>query len=142
MDLITLKNRNFEDEFVFTASRSTGPGGQNVNKVNTKVELSFNIRQSGKLTEEEKVIILEKLGRRINKDGELLIISQAGRSQLKNKDKAIQKFYDLLVYALAVKKARIVTRPTAASRRARLEEKKIRSLIKKSRHKPRNMPDD
>ena len=142
MDIITLKSRKLEKEMVFTASRSTGPGGQNVNKVSTKVELRFNVRSSLILTDREKSILEEKLRRRINSEGELLIISQSERSQLKNKEKAIEKFYDLLVASFKVRKPRKATKPTATAKAARLETKRIRSLIKKSRGKSRTLPDD
>ena len=82
---MNIRDRNFEDEFVFQASRSGGPGGQNVNKVSSKVELRFNIETSALLTEEEKGIILIKLANKINKVGELVIIAQTDRSQLRIK---------------------------------------------------------
>ena len=85
-------NRDFSSEFIFTSSKSSGPGGQNVNKVNTKVELRLDIGNSTLLTDEEKEIILDKLSNRINKDGVLIITSQDQRSQLKNKEKAIGFF--------------------------------------------------
>lgn len=142
MDIIALKSRRLETEMVFSASRSTGPGGQNVNKVSTKIELRFNIRQSQILTDAEKTILEEKLKKRINNSGELLIVSQSERSQLMNKEKAIDKFYDLLISALKVRKSRKATVPTIASKSARLKAKKIRSLIKKSRGNTRNIPDE
>jgi ribosome-associated protein len=142
MDITTLKSRKFENEIVFSASRSSGPGGQNVNKVSTKVELRFNIRTSLILTDLEREILEEKLKKRINTEGELLIISQSERSQLKNREKALEKFFDLLISAFKVRKPRKATKPTAASRAARLEAKRIRSLIKKSRGKSRNIHDD
>ncbi len=142
MDITTLKSRKFENEIVFSASRSSGPGGQNVNKVSTKVELRFNIRTSLILTDLEREILEEKLKKRINTEGELLIISQSERSQLKNREKALEMFFDLLISAFNERKPRKATKPTAASRAARLEAKRIRSLIKKSRGKSRNIHDD
>ena len=108
---------------VFSASRSTGPGGQNVNKVSSKVELRFNIRESQILTDEEKTILEEKLRSRINNAGELLIISQSERSQLFNKKKAIDKFYDLLVSAFKVTKQRKATGPTKNLKQQGLKRK-------------------
>lgn len=122
-------------ELVFCTSRSSGPGGQNVNKVNTKVELRFDIPNSGVLSEEEKSIILVKLKSRINNDGILIITSQEERSQLKNKENTIEKFYALIIKALTPVKPRRRTRPTAASKLKRLTEKKKRGE-KKSLRKP------
>jgi len=114
-------------ELHFTFSRSSGPGGQNVNKVNTKVTLRFNIAESALLDEEQKVLLLDKLKNWINKDGDLIIISQTTRSQLKNREEAIQKFYDLLNLALEKKKKRKPTKPSKSSVEKRLKDKKIQS---------------
>ena len=128
-----LRDRNFQDEFVFQASRSSGPGGQNVNKVSSKVELRFNITVSAFLSEDEKVILCSKLVNKINKMGELVLIAQADRSQLKNKEKVIEKFYLLLEKALTPQKKRFRTKPTRASVERRLESKRVQSIIKASR---------
>ena len=128
-----LKKRNFEDEFIFSASRSSGPGGQNVNKVNTKVELRFSVITTLILDEAEKEIILRKLKKKINKEGELLVVSQEGRTQNENKIIAIDKFYDLIAKALTIPIKRKPTRPTLSSKVKRLEKKKIRSKVKKLR---------
>ena len=126
---------DFLPELVFCASRSSGPGGQNVNKVNTKVELRFDVMNSAVLSEEEKSIILTKLKGKINSDGILIITSQEDRSQLKNKETAISKFYTLVTRALTPPKPRRRTKPTAASRLRRLTEKK-KTGEKKSLRKP------
>lgn len=126
----------FEPELQFSASRSSGPGGQHVNKVNTKVELRFNISESPLLTEEEKTILLQKLKNKINKDGELIIVSQEDRSQYKNKEAAIEKFLDMLKKALTPIKKRRPSRPTRASKEKRLEGKKLVSVKKIQRKKP------
>jgi ribosome-associated protein len=125
--------RNFVREFTYSASRSSGPGGQNVNKVNTKVELRFSLFSTTLLTEDEKNIILKKLKKRINKDGELVLVSQAGRTQAENKSIVTLKFYELLAKALTIPEIRRSTRPTLSSRIKRLDEKKIRSTVKKLR---------
>ena len=125
------RERNFQDEFVFQASRSSGPGGQNVNKVSSKVELRFNITSSALLTDDEKIIIGDKLFNKINKSGELVLIAQTDRSQLKNKEKVIEKFYLLLEKALIPQKKRF--KPTKASIEKRLVSKKVKSLIKSAR---------
>ena len=126
----------FEREILFSASRSSGPGGQHVNKVSTKVELRFNISNSELLSEEEKAILLHKLKNKINKDGELIIISQEERSQIKNKEAAIKKFLKILKEALTPIKERKATKPTRASLEKRLEEKRLVSEKKSQRKKP------
>lgn len=122
-----LQNRDFSSEFTFATSRSSGPGGQNVNKVNSKVELRFAVDQSTLLSEREKQVILSKLKNRVNNDGELIITVQTDRSQLKNKEEAVEKFNELVIKALTPRKPRRATRPTKASIERRLETKKQNS---------------
>ena len=128
-----LKNRNFEKEFIFSTSRSSGPGGQNVNKVSTKVELRFNLILTAVFTEEEKELIFRKLKNKITKDGELVLVSQSERTQLMNKIVVIEKFYDLVSKSLTLQKKRRSTRPTLSSKIKRLEGKRVRGNIKKMR---------
>ncbi len=130
-----LISRDFANEFNFSASRSSGAGGQNVNKVNTRMELRYKIATSVKLTEEEKALLLEKLSGRINSEQELILVSQTERTQAGNKDKVTEKFYLLLARALTPRKPRRATRPTLASKEKRLDEKKLISE-KKQRRKP------
>jgi ribosome-associated protein len=130
-----ISDRDFSNELQFSASRSGGPGGQNVNKVSTRVELRFNINYSPLLSEAEKEILLDKLSNRINSEGELILICQTERSQLKNKEKVTEKFYQLLNKALTPKKKRLRTSPTLASKEKRLEGKRLKSLIKEARRK-------
>ena len=130
-----LKDRDFSPEFTITASRSSGPGGQNVNKVSTKVELRFSIMQSTLLTEEEKEIIQTNLSAKINSEGEIVLVSQSERSQLMNKEKAIEKFYALVNKALTPVKKRKPTKPSLAAKEKRLEEKRILSEKKERRKK-------
>lgn len=125
-----VRDRDFQDEFVFQASRSGGPGGQNVNKVSSKVELRFNIANSALLSDDEKVMIAEKLINKINKLGELVLVTQTDRSQLKNKEKVIEKFYQLVNRALTPRKRRLKTKPTKASVERRLETKRVQAKIK------------
>ena len=123
-------------ELVFTTSRSSGPGGQNVNKVNTKVTLKFDVVQSGVLTPEEKEIISAKLHSRITTDGILLLTSQDKRSQLENKQAVIQKFNVLIAKAFEKKKARRSTKPSKGSVEKRITNKKQHSEKKQWRQKP------
>lgn len=122
-------------EFIFQASRSSGPGGQNVNKVNSKIELRFNIQNSVILTDDQKEILLSKLSAKISLDGFLIVISQRDRSQLVNKEDAVRKFYELIEKALRPVKRRKSTRPTRSSVEKRLEGKRIKADIKQSRQK-------
>jgi ribosome-associated protein len=126
--------RDFSEEFVFSATRSSGPGGQHVNKVSTRIELRFDVAGSRLLGDEEKEIILDKLSNRISKDGKLLLVSQTERSQYDNKLKAIEKFYALVRKALTPVKKRKKTTPTSGSRMKRLEGKQLLSE-KKARRK-------
>jgi len=122
-------------EFTFQSSRSSGPGGQNVNKVNSKVELRFNITASSLLTDDQKEILLSKLVSKINLEGTLIVVSQRDRSQLVNKEDAIRKTYELIEKALRPVKKRKSTRPTRSSIEKRLTEKRIKADIKQNRQK-------
>ena len=127
------QNRDFTKELIFQASRSGGAGGQNVNKVATKVELKFHVDSSVLLTDEEKALVHQKLGNRISSEGYLQVVCQEERSQLRNKELCVQRFHDLLRLAFAKQKKRTATRPTKASVRRRLEGKKRQSFKKGNR---------
>ncbi|HEX2969757.1 MAG TPA: alternative ribosome rescue aminoacyl-tRNA hydrolase ArfB [Bacteroidales bacterium] len=133
MTAAELKSRIDPSGFRFSTSRSSGPGGQNVNKVNTKVELRFNINSSPSFTNEEKEIISDRLKNRITAEGDLLIISQSERTQLGNKEEAEEKLFILLAKALTIKPPRKATKPTSASKVKRIETKKKRGYIKSLR---------
>jgi ribosome-associated protein len=128
-----LKARNLEKEFIFSTSRSSGPGGQNVNKVNTKVELRFNLLLTSGFSQTEKERLFEKLKNKINSEGELILISQLERSQLLNKIIVTEKFYDIVAKALTIPLKRRSTKPTLASKLKRLDFKHSRGYLKKLR---------
>jgi ribosome-associated protein len=123
-------------ELEFTTSRSSGPGGQNVNKVNTKVTLRFDVSGSQALTADEKEILLRKLASRLTNDGVLILSSQDKRSQLQNKEGVIAKFEVLVAKSFRKKKVRKATKPSKSAVEKRITQKKRRSEKKKWRSKP------
>ncbi len=122
-----------ESEISEQSSRSSGKGGQNVNKRSTKSEVRWNVENTAAFTPEEKEKIKQTLGNRINKEGDLIIVSQEERSWLQNKERAIERLNKLVRTALIPEKERKPTRPTAGSKERRLEEKKRIGEKKKSR---------
>lgn len=123
-------------ELEFTASRSGGPGGQNVNKVNSKISLKFDVSRSQILTEEEKTTILRALASQLTKGGVLHLSSQDSRSQLENKEAVLDKLDFLLKKAFVKKKVRKESRPSKAAVLKRIRSKKLHSEKKKWRQKP------
>lgn len=122
-------------EFIFSASRSSGPGGQNVNKVNSRVTLEWNIVQSLLVSEEEKTVILHRLSSHITKEGVLQLTSQEARSQLQNRETVVQKLEQLLIKAFTKKKIRKPTKPSKAAKQKRIFQKKQHGEKKKWRQK-------
>lgn len=123
-------------EMVFTTSRSGGPGGQNVNKVNSKVTLLFDVQNSNVLTGDEKNTIFAKMSARLTRDGVLILSSQESRSQIRNKEVVIKKFDILLEKAFKKKKMRKATRPSKGAVQDRIRKKKVQGEKKKWRRKP------
>jgi len=121
------------EELSFTAARSSGPGGQNVNKVSTRVTLWFDLDRSPNLTDADKELLREALGSRIGKDGLLRIIVQQTRSQAANREIAVERFAALLRAALTPAPPRKKTRVGLAAKRRRLDEKKLRGSLKRAR---------
>lgn len=123
-------------ELEFSASRSSGPGGQNVNKVNSRITLRFNIPGSTILTDDEKAVLLTKLASRLTDAGELMVHAQDKRSQLQNKEATLQKLDDILTKALQKKKVRKATKPSKTAVQKRITGKKRQSEKKQWRQKP------
>ena len=129
----TVNIPDLSSEFQFLTSRSSGPGGQNVNKVNSKVELRFDIPNSLLLTDDQKEILQAKLATKITLEGILSVVSQRDRSQLANKEDAIWKFYLLISKALKPVVRRKKTKPTKSSVERRLTVKRMKAEIKQNR---------
>ncbi|RIV17376.1 aminoacyl-tRNA hydrolase [Fibrisoma montanum] len=124
-----------QPELQYQFARSGGKGGQNVNKVATKAELRFSVRESALLTEEERAILLEKLAAKLTTEGELVLSHQTERTQLANKEKVTKKFYRLIEKAFEQQKPRKATRPTKASVAERRAEKQRKGEVKAGRKK-------
>lgn len=123
-------------ELIFSTSRSSGPGGQNVNKVNSKVTLEWDVANSRVLTDDEKIFLSEKLASRMTREGVVQITSQESRSQIANKDLVVQKLDNLLSKAFLKKKVRKATKPSKSAKQQRLKKKKVVSEKKNWRKRP------
>jgi ribosome-associated protein len=126
----------FETELEFSTSRSSGPGGQNVNKVNSKVTAKLDVRNSTAFTPGQKELLLEKLHSKLTTDGVLIMSSQDKRSQLENKIAVVEKFRKTISKALQKKKARKATKPSKSALEKRINKKKMVGEKKKWRQKP------
>ncbi len=132
---ITARSRIRADELQIEFVRSSGPGGQNVNKVATAAQLRFDVLGSPSLPEAVKHRLVKLAGSRLTAEGILILEAHRFRTQEANRQDALQRFAGLLLRAEQEPKHRRPTRPTAASKEARLEEKKRRSAVKKNRRK-------
>ncbi|MCK0161279.1 alternative ribosome rescue aminoacyl-tRNA hydrolase ArfB [Allomuricauda sp. F6463D] len=131
-----MDKKQIHKELQFKAMRSSGAGGQHVNKVSSKVELSFNVPDSDGLSDREKQRILLKLQSRLTNDGVFILQCDEARSQHRNKDLVMKRFFDLLKKALIVPKKRKPTKPTKSSKEKRLKSKKKISEKKDFRKRP------
>ena len=123
-------------ELQFKAVRSSGPGGQNVNKVSSKVVLSFDLKTTQSLSEEEKALLEIKLASRLTNDQILILNCDEDRSQLKNKELVIKRFLKLIAQSLLIPKERKPTKLPKSVIRKRIKNKKNNSKVKQNRKKP------
>ena len=126
-----------DEDLSWSAARSAGPGGQNVNKVSTRVTVVFDLAGSRVLDEAQKALIAERLATRIDKAGGLHVVAQRHRTQSRNRDAAFERLAELLREALHVDPPRRETRPTRSSREERLEGKRRRADAKRGRSEGR-----
>ena len=122
-----------EDELIFKVSRSSGPGGQNINKVNTRVMLLFDVANCGNLSDCQKRRILTRLATRADKKGVLRVVSQKFRTQKANRKAAVERLQQLLTDALKTGPIRTKSKVPHAAKQRRLEQKRRRSLLKRQR---------
>ena len=127
-------------ELSYRFSRSSGPGGQHVQKSSTRVELLFDVANSPSLSEPQRARVLERLAGYIDSAGVLHLVAQSERSQLRNREEVVARFQALMRRALQRRKRRKPTRPTAASKERRLRKKRRRSEIKQQRGKVQEEP--
>ena len=132
MTIDELLYRGILNYLAYSATRSSGAGGQNVNKVNTRVEVRMNIIETGFFTEEELKMIKLRLTSKLALEGELIVVSQTERTQLRNKEQATERFLELLVFALTPKVKRKKTKPTKGSIEKRL---KAKTLLKEKKQR-------
>ena len=132
-DTISIDEEEIEESFV----RSSGPGGQNVNKLSTAVQLRFDVRRSPSLPNDVAIRLMRLAGKRLTKDGVLVLIAQNARTQERNRAEARERLIELIKEASVKPVPRRATKPTKASKTKRLEGKKLRSSVKDMRGKVR-----
>lgn len=125
-------------ELEHKTSRSSGPGGQHVNKTESRVEIHWNLRESKAVSDYERILLLSRLSNKLTTEGKLIVSSEMHRSQLKNKEDARQKLVLLITTSLQKRKKRIATHPTKSSIEKRISVKKKRAQIKRNRKIPLN----
>ncbi len=123
-------------ELTTRATRSSGAGGQHVNKTSSRIELTWNVQRSGALSDVQRSVLLAKLRARLTKDGDLRIVASTTRSQYRNREIAERRLVKVVAEALQPVKKRRATKPTRASKQARLDEKKKHSNKKRERRPP------
>ena len=128
-----INKESLQKAVIYKASRSGGKGGQNVNKVSSKVELLFAVNDSSLFTDDEKQVLNEKLQSRFNKDGYIQVICDEERSQYLNKEKALDRLINLLINALKKPKVRKPTKVSKAAKAVCLEQKRLNSIKKEGR---------
>jgi len=133
------RDHRLTGEMTFRTSRSSGKGGQNVNKVETRVEAMLNVTESNALTDAEKQLLMVRLRNRISKEGILAVDCQESRSQVRNKQLAVEMLLKLVHRALTVKKRRIATKMSEGAKRQRVKEKRHLGEKKARRQQPPSM---
>ena len=121
-----------------SASRSSGPGGQHVNKSSTRVTLRWNIESSPTLSDRQRARLMSQLAQRLTRDGALVIHAGRARSRVRNRERARERLVELVSAGLAMPRKRVATRPSAGARTRRLQQKKRRSAVKSARRPPRD----
>ena len=132
-----MDTENIVKELSFKAIRSSGAGGQHVNKTSSKIELTFDLENSSSLTDEEKVLLKTKLSSKLTNENQLILFCEETRSQHKNKELAIKRFLELVKQNLKKPKKRKPTKPSKAAIEKRLDSKQNNSLKKALRKKPK-----
>jgi ribosome-associated protein len=123
-------------ELEYRASRSSGPGGQHVNTSSTRIEVWWDVAGSPSISPEQRALLLERLGRRLDSSGRLRLVSSGSRSQLRNREEATERLRSVVAAALVVRKKRKPTKPSRAAKAARLEAKRRRATTKQRRRAP------
>jgi ribosome-associated protein len=119
-----------------SASRSSGPGGQHVNKSNTRVTLRWNIEESEALSDRQRALLRSRLDRRLTRDGELLLHAGRARSRARNLERARERLVEIVLEGLATARTRIATKASAGARKRQTQQKKLRSAVKSQRRRP------